>query len=127
MPFNYRLQKILELREQKLEVKKQEFAEKKQEVDKIQEEIQKNTSEQINIKNILAGGVKEELSPEIYTNRLKYLQNTREILDDKLLEAQTQLAAAQAEMLKAQQEVEVLIKHKDKSQKQKGQPDTEVG
>lgn len=118
MSFKYRLQKVLELREQKLEKRKQEFAQQQQLITSLKEQIKANEQEQNTGKHKLATGQTDGMSSIVYINHLKSLENQKEILDNKLCEEELILLECRQLMLKAQQQLEILIKHKDKSKKE---------
>lgn len=113
MRFNYRLQKILDLREQELEKVKTKFQKAAAEVRIAEEKIAKNRSDQLKTQKELV--TKTGLaSPELYINRLKYLKNQLEILEEDLVRAKEKLAIVRKELLEAQQKTEALKKHREK-------------
>ena len=116
MKFKYRLQKVLEIREQELEEAKNQYAKAKQACDKIQLEIQQNIQNQNDLKNKLSSG-KIEGNPVIYTNRLKYLTVQKDQLEQELEKANNILEEKKEQMLFAQQRKEALVKHKEKELK----------
>ncbi|MDX1920866.1 MAG: flagellar FliJ family protein [Candidatus Caenarcaniphilales bacterium] len=113
MRFNYRLQKILDLREQELEKVKTKFQKAAAEVRTIEEKITKNRNDQLKTQRELVtqSGLS---SPQLYINRLKHLKNQLEMLEENLVRAKEKLAIVRQEMLEAQQKTEALKKHKDK-------------
>ena len=116
MPFKYRLQKVLELREQRLEDAKTAFQKASSAVIEVEKKIKKNERDILEIRKRLASG-KTEGSPAIYINRLKYLQNKAEKLEQELERAKNKLEEAKQKMVKAQQDKEILERHKQKEKK----------
>lgn len=113
--FKYRLEKILDLREQELDKVKTKFQEAANKVNQIQNKIEQNRLQQ--------GATQRDMvtpeglrSPQLYVNRLKHLKNQLEELEQKLVRAKEELELVRQEMVEAQQKAEVLRKHKDKKQ-----------
>jgi flagellar protein FliJ len=117
MAFKYRLDKVLDLREQELETVKAKFQKASAEVRKIEQKIADNKANQIKTQKDLVS--KEGLrSPQLYLNRLKHLKDLEEKLVEELYKAKEKLAQVRQELLEAQQKAEALKKHKEKKRKE---------
>lgn len=113
MPFRYRLQKILDFRirkkeEQVLVVQKAQMA-----VFEIEEKIRKNDEE---IAQTKAGMRQAEPKMfEYYDNYLKFLWDKAEKLQEELKKALEILEIEKQKLVKLEQAVKVLEKHKEKN------------
>ena len=114
--FKYRLERVLELREQELEKAKTDFQEAIAIVKKLQQKLAENKVEQSETQNQLSkpDGL---TAPILYLNRLNYLKNQKDILEEEIIEAEKALEIVKEKMIEAQQKTEVLKKHKDKQKK----------
>lgn len=111
--FKYRLEKVLSLREQELEKIKIEFQEAANQVRQIEHKIQQNKSQQTATQNNLV--TPEGLtSPKLYINRLNYLKQQLETLEQHLMRAKEILLEVRDRMLEAQQKAEALKRHREK-------------
>ncbi len=111
--FKYRLQRILDLREQELEAAKVRYKDANQRVIEIGNKIKENHKSQINIKNKLAKGDFAE-SPIVSMNRAKFLEKEKERLEEEMIEAENYREEMRNEMIICQQKKEALEKHKEK-------------
>jgi flagellar FliJ protein len=113
MTFKYKLQRVLDLREQELEKVKVKFQEAAMRVRETENKIKKNRQDQLDSQRdlITQAGLS---APLLYTNRLKYLKSQMAVLEEELIEAKEALAFVRQEMLEAQQKMEALEKHKEK-------------
>ncbi|HEY9886172.1 MAG TPA: hypothetical protein V6C96_02815 [Vampirovibrionales bacterium] len=117
MAFKYKLQKILDLREQELDKVKSEFQEAAGKVAHIQKLIKQNKESQTKTQADLF--TQQGLaSPHLYTNRLKFLKIQLEELEVRLEDAKRELEVVRQKLVEAQQKAEALHKHKDKLQKE---------
>ncbi len=114
--FKYRLERVLELREQELEKAKTDFQEAIAIVKKLQQKLAENKVEQSETQNQLSkpDGL---TAPILYLNRLNYLKSQKDILEEEIIEAEKALEIVKEKMIEAQQKTEVLKKHKDKQKK----------
>lgn len=113
--FKYRLEKILNLREQELEKVKIEFQEAVNRVTDLKNKLIQNKREQFSTQKTLMTNI---ATPTLYTNRLKYLKQNKEELEQELIRAKEELIKAQEKLIQAQQKVEILKKHKEKKKKE---------
>ncbi|MDJ0625797.1 MAG: flagellar FliJ family protein [Candidatus Caenarcaniphilales bacterium] len=111
--FKYRLERILDLREQELDKVKTKFQEAIGYVNQIQNKITQNKLDQTSTQKdmVTEKGLR---SPQLYLNRLKHLKNQLEDLEQDLEKAKSELELVREELVQAQQKAEVLRKHKDK-------------
>ncbi len=114
--FKYRLERVLELREQELEKAKTDFQEAIAIVKNLQQKLAENKIEQYETQNQLSkpDGL---TAPILYLNRLNYLKSQKDILEEEIIEAEKALEIVKEKMIEAQQKTEVLKKHKDKQKK----------
>lgn len=114
--FKYRLERVLELREQELEKAKTDFQEAIAIVKELQQKLAENKIEQLETQNKLSkpDGL---TAPILYLNRLNYLKSQKDILEEEIIEAEKALEIVKEKMIEAQQKTEVLKKHKDKQKK----------
>ncbi len=113
MPFRYRLQKILDFRirkkeEQVLVVQKAQNA-----VYEVEERIRRNDEEIIQTKNGMRAA--DPRMFEYYDKYLEHLWEKAEKLQQELQEAQRILEIEKQKLIKLEQGVKVLEKHKEKS------------
>ncbi len=113
MSFKYRLERVLNLREQELDKVKAKFQEAASNIQKVQTKIQQNKLDQAHLQADLSKGVSGALVA-IYANRANYLKNRHETLEQELIQAKEQLEIVKQELLEAQQKMEALTKHKKK-------------
>jgi flagellar protein FliJ len=114
--FKYRLERVLELREQELEKAKTDFQEAIAIVKELKQKLAENKIEQLETQNQLSkpDGL---TAPILYLNRLNYLKSQKDILEEEIIEAEKALEIVKEKMIEAQQKTEVLKKHKDKQKK----------
>jgi len=115
--FKYRLEKVLNLREQELEKVKAEFQEAANRVHQIEAQIHENRHQQTEAQKTLMTP-KGLRSPNLYINRLKYLKNELEKLEKELIQAKEALVEVRQRMLEAQQKMETLKRHKQKKKEE---------
>lgn len=113
MPFRYRLQKVLDFRinqkeEQLIQVQKAQAA-----VYKAEQDIKKNEQDIIDTKNGMRSA--DPMMYETYDKYLKYLWQRAEELELIRQEKQRLLDIEIAKLVKCEQAVKVLEKHKEKS------------
>lgn len=113
MPFRYRLQKVLDFRinqkeEQLIQVQKAQAA-----VYKAEQDIKKNEQDIIDTKNGMRSA--DPMMYETYDKYLKYLWQRAEELELIRQEKQRLLDIEIAKLVKCEQAVKVLEKHKEKN------------
>lgn len=118
MSFTYRLQKILELREQALEKIQIEFEQKNLEIKKQQELLKKNKDEEYKLKEELSSNFSNISSPKEYFYRIQYLGKQQITIQEFITTLEEELREIRNNMLIAQRKTEILYKHKDKQQKE---------
>ena len=113
MPFRYRLQKILDFRIRKKEEQLQVVQKAQQAVFEAEENIRKNNEEirdtQINMRQA------NPMMYETYDEYLIYLWEKAEQLEQIRQEAQRRLDIEKQKLIKLEQGVKVLEKHKEKN------------
>ena len=113
MPFRYRLQKILDFRIRKKEEQLQVVQKAQQAVFEAEENIRKNNEEirdtQINMRQA------NPMMYETYDKYLIYLWEKAEQLEQIRQEAQRRLDIEKQKLIKLEQGVKVLEKHKEKT------------
>lgn len=113
MPFKYRLQKVLDFRIRKKEEQLLVVQKAQQAVFIAEENIRKNNEEirqtQINMRQA------DPMMYETYDNYLIYLWDKAEKLEQIRAEAQAVLDMEKAKLVKLEQAVKVLEKHKEKN------------
>ena len=113
MPFRYRLQKILDFRIRKKEEQLQVVQKAQQAVFEAEENIRKNNEEirdtQINMRQA------NPMMYETYDNYLIHLWEKAEQLEQIRQEAQRRLDIEKQKLIKLEQGVKVLEKHKEKN------------
>gem|GEM_PF-5937460 len=116
MAFKYRLQKILELREAKFEEIKVNFQLANSKLREIQTEIDENLFAQTKQKTEITKTRDIKTIPLIL-NRIKFLQQESQKLEEDKKQATEEVEKIREKMIKAQQEVEILVKHSKKLKK----------
>jgi len=114
--FKYRLQKILELREAKFEEIKVNFQLANSKLREIQTEIDENLFAQTKQKTEITKTRDIKTIPLIL-NRIKFLQQESQKLEEDKKQATEEVEKIREKMIKAQQEVEILVKHSKKLKK----------
>lgn len=112
MPFRYRLQKVLDFRIRKKEEQLLVVQKAQQAVYETEEDIRRNNEEIQNTKNGM-----RQADPMMYESYDKYLQHLwekAEELEQILNERKEILAQEQAKLVKLEQGVKVLEKHKER-------------
>ena len=112
MPFRYRLQKVLDFRIRKKEEQLLVVQKAQQAVFETEEDIRQNNEEIQNTKNGM-----RQADPMMYESYDKYLQHLwekAEELEQILNERKEILAQEQAKLVKLEQGVKVLEKHKER-------------
>lgn len=112
MPFRYRLQKVLEFRIRKKEEQLNVVQKAQQAVYVAEENIRKNEEEirttKLNMRHA------NPMMYETYDKYLQYLWDRAEKLEEIRAEAQRKLDEEKAKLIKLEQGVKVLEKHKEK-------------
>ena len=111
MPFRYRLQKVLEFRIRKKEEQLLVVQKAQQAVLLAEENIRKNEEEIESTKNNMRHA--DPMMYESYDNYLKHLWEKAEQLEAARVEAQKVLDEETAKLVKLEQGVKVLEKHKE--------------
>ena len=112
MPFRYRLQKVLEFRIRKKEEQVLAVQIAQQAVFAVEDKIRKNEEEIVQTK----AGMRQAnpMMYETYDRYLEHLWEVAEKLQQELIEVQKQLEIEKQKLVKREQEVKVLEKHKEK-------------
>jgi flagellar FliJ protein len=113
MPFRYRLQKILDFRINQREEQRIKVQKAQQAVYQAEQDIKKNEQDIIDTKNGMRSA--EPRLYESYDNFLKHLWAKAEELEAKRQELQRLLDIEIQKLVKCEQGVKVLEKHKEKS------------
>lgn len=113
MPFRYRLQKVLDFRinqkeEQLIKVQKAQLA-----VNEAEENIKKNNQNIVDTKNGMRSA--DPSLYDYYDKFLKHLYEESERLEQVRLQLQAKLDEELQKLVKCEQNVKVLEKHKDKN------------
>lgn len=112
MPFRYRLQKVLDFRIRKKEAQLIEVQKAQQEVFKAEERIRQNEEEiQQTIQNKKTADFR---MMEYYDNYLHHLWDKADALEQERQRVQAILDEEKAKLVKCEQEVKVVEKHKEK-------------
>ena len=114
MPFRYRLQKILDFRIRKKEEQVLVVQKAQNVVFQIEENIRKNEQEIVETKNGMRAA--DPRMYEYYDKYLEHLWEKAEKLQQELAEAQRILEIEKQKLVKLEQGVKVLEKHKEKNQ-----------
>lgn len=112
MPFKYRLQKVLDFRIRKKEEQLLVVQKAQQAVYLAEDNIRKNNEEVENTKNGLRHA--DPMMYESYDKYLNHLWDKAEELEQIRVEAQRQLDFEKAKLVKLEQAVKVLEKHKER-------------
>ena len=110
MPFRYRLQKVLEFRIRKKEEQLMVVQKAQQEVFIAEENIRKNNQEIHDTKVNM-----RKADPMMYDKYLIYLYEKAKKLEEIRIEAQRKLDEEKQKLVKLEQAVKVLEKHKEKN------------
>ena len=113
MPFRYRLQKVLDFRINQKEEQQMRVQQAQQAVNKAEQDIQKNEQDIITTKNGMRSA--DPRMYDSYDKFLKHLWEKAEQLEARRQELQRQLDIEIAKLVKCEQNVKVLEKHKEKN------------
>ena len=114
MPFRYRLQKILDFRINQKEEQMMRVQKAQQAVNKAEDDIRKNNQEIDNTKNGMRTADPQMF--DFYDKYLKHLWEEAERLEAIRKELQEKLDEEIQKLIKCEQAVKVLEKHKEKNQ-----------
>ncbi len=113
MPFRYRLQKILDFRINQKEEQRMRVQKAQQAVYQAEQDIKKNNQDILDTKEGMRSA--DPLMYESYDNFLKHLWAKAEQLEAVRVELQQKLDIEIAKLVKCEQAVKVLEKHKEKN------------
>ncbi len=113
MPFRYRLQKVLDFRINQKEEQRMRVQKAQQAVNKAEDDIRKNNEEISNTKNGMRSADPKMF--DFYDKFLKHLWEEAERLETIRQELQAKLDEEIAKLVKCEQAVKVLEKHKEKN------------
>lgn len=113
MPFRYRLQKVLDFRINQKEEQRMKVQKAQQAVYQAEQDIKKNEQDILNTKQGMRTA--DPMMYESYDNYLRFLWKKAEELEIKKQELQQKLDIEVAKLVKCEQAVKVLEKHKEKS------------
>ncbi|MGN0031262.1 MAG: flagellar export protein FliJ [Candidatus Gastranaerophilaceae bacterium] len=113
MPFRYRLQKILDFRINQKEEQRMRVQKAQQAVNEAEQNIKKNNQDILDTKEGMRTA--DPRMYESYDNFLNHLWEKAEQLEKKRQELQEVLDAEVAKLVKCEQAVKVLEKHKEKN------------
>lgn len=113
MPFRYRLQKVLDFRINQKEEQRMKVQKAQQAVYQAEQDIKKNEQDILNTKQGMRTA--DPMMYESYDNYLRFLWKKAEELEVKRQELQQKLDIEVAKLVKCEQAVKVLEKHKEKS------------
>ena len=113
MPFRYRLQKILDFRIRKKEEQVLVVQKAQSYVFEVEERIRQNNDEILQTKNGMRSA--DPRMFEYYDKYLEHLWEKAEKLQQEKIEAEKKLAIEKQKLVKLEQGVKVLEKHKEKS------------
>lgn len=113
MPFRYRLQKVLDFRINQKEEQRMKVQKAQQAVYQAEQDIKKNEQDILNTKQGMRTA--DPMMYESYDNYLRFLWKKAEELEAKRQELQQKLDVEVAKLVKCEQAVKVLEKHKEKS------------
>ena len=116
MPFRYRLQKVLDFRENQKEEQRIQVQKAQKAVYKAEEDIKANNQAIIDTKEGMRGA--NPMMYEAYDNYLQHLWQKAEELEAIKVELQKKLDIELEKLVKCEQAVKVLEKHKQKSKEQ---------
>lgn len=115
MPFRYRLQKVLDFRINQKEEQRMKVQKAQQAVYQAEQDIKKNEQDILNTKQGMRTA--DPMMYESYDNYLRFLWKKAEELEAKRQELQQKLDIEVAKLVKCEQAVKVLEKHKEKVKK----------
>ena len=113
MPFRYRLQKVLDFRINQKEEQRMKVQKAQQAVYQAEQDNKKNEQDILNTKQGMRTA--DPMMYESYDNYLRFLWKKAEELEAKRQELQQKLDIEVAKLVKCEQAVKVLEKHKEKS------------
>jgi flagellar FliJ protein len=113
MPFRYRLQKVLDFRINQKEEQRMKVQKAQQAVYQAEQDIKKNDQDILDTKAGMRSA--DPMMYESYDNFLRFLWVKAEQLEFRRQELQAKLDAEIAKLVKCEQAVKVLEKHKEKS------------
>ena len=113
MPFRYRLQKVLDFRENQKEEQRIQVQKAQKAVYKAEEDIKANEQAIVDTKAGMRGA--NPMMYEAYDNYLQHLWQRAEELEAIKVELQKKLDIEVEKLVKCEQAVKVLEKHKEKS------------
>lgn len=113
MPFRYRLQKVLDFRINQREEQRTRVQKAQQAVNQAENEIKKNNQDILDTKQGMRAA--DPMMYEVYDNFLQHLWEKAEQLEQKRQELQKKLDEEVQKLVKCEQAVKVLEKHKEKN------------
>jgi flagellar FliJ protein len=113
MPFRYRLQKVLDFRINQKEEQRMKVQKAQQAVYQAEQDIEKNNQDILNTKQGMRNA--DPMMYESYDNFLKFLWKKAEQLEQRRQELQKLLDIEVQKLVKCEQAVKVLEKHKEKN------------
>ncbi len=113
MPFRYRLQKVLDFRINQKEEQRTKVQKAQQAVIQAENEIKKNNQDILDTKQGMRTA--DPMMYETYDKFLQHLWEKAEQLEQKRLELQKKLDEEVQKLVKCEQAVKVLEKHKEKN------------
>lgn len=113
MPFRYRLQKVLDFRINQKEEQRMKVQKAQQAVYEAEQDIKKNNQDILDTKAGMRNA--DPMMYESYDNFLRHLWAKAERLEFRRQELQTKLDLEIEKLVKCEQAVKVLEKHKEKS------------
>ncbi len=113
MPFRYRLQKVLDFRINQREEQRTRVQKAQQAVNQAENEIKKNNQDILDTKQGMRAA--DPMMYEAYDNFLQHLWEKAEQLEQKRQELQKKLDEEVQKLVKCEQAVKVLEKHKEKN------------
>lgn len=113
MPFRYRLQKVLDFRINQREEQRTRVQKAQQAVNQAENEIKKNNQDILDTKQGMRAA--DPMMYETYDNFLQHLWEKAEQLEQKRQELQKKLDEEVQKLVKCEQAVKVLEKHKEKN------------
>ena len=113
MPFRYRLQKVLDFRINQREEQRTRVQKAQQAVNQAENEIKKNNQDILDTKQGMRAA--DPMMYEAYDNFLQHLWEKAEQLKKKRQELQKKLDEEVQKLVKCEQAVKVLEKHKEKN------------
>jgi len=113
MPFRYRLQKVLDYRKKKKEEQSMRVQKAQKAVYQAEQDIKKNDQDIVDTKNGMRQA--DPMMYEAYDKFLEHLWQKAEELEAKRQELQRQLDIEVEKLVKCEQAVKVLEKHKEKN------------